>query len=322
MPPMKKYKPVNSKPQEPNSTLHRPLGNGFNIPNGIHATVMNGPTLTPQGQIQTPPSSYSGNEEQSFLSRKSYPELASPPDLKPTSGHPAYTNGSAHDVNNNHFVPQLPPQPFQSPYANPSPHAKKHQPQHVGWSARYTPPQQTQPQQNYVPPAQSRNPFANSFDRQRPSSSHSTQNVPSPNKKVPSPSPSQPTASTPTPSYNPTSETNGISPHQPLPPTGPPAYSPVKQTSPKTAPPIGHHPSSSPIAHQPELQANGASSPGFSPTKRSPPRQLPPGHTITGTPAVLPPAPQLSPSPRQQGPDAAALSISSEQLKPVNGQMN
>ena len=241
MPPIKKYKPVNSKPQAPNPSI--------------------------------PTNAYPGGQ----------------------------TNGYSPHVNNNHYVPQLPPQAFHSPYATNGSHTNNNQSPIVGWSARYTPPQPPQQQQNYNLPPPASNPYANSFDRQRPSSSHSTNNVASPIKKVPSLSPPQHGTTSFGSSYSQTPQTNGTLHHQALPPTGPPAFSPVKQQSPKAAPLLGHAPSSSPVAHQPPLKANGLSSPGFSPTKHSPPRQVPPGQTIAGTPAVLPPAPQLLPSPRPQG---------------------
>jgi len=288
MPPLKKYKPVNSKPQATNGSMPRPLQNGYSGQNGIHATAMNLPSLSLQGQLQGSPSIFPGNQEQSF-----YSGLKSPPGL------PAYTNGYANHVNDNRYVPQLPPNSFQSPYASNGHQPTNHQTPNVGWSARYTPPQQSQHQQNYGPPPPSLNPFANSFDRQRPPSSHAAHNVSSPIKKVPSLSPPQHSAATFSPPSYSTPHANGISHNQPLPPTGPPAFSPVKQPSPRAASSMGHPASSSPAVHQLPLQASGPSSPGYSPTKHSPPRQAPPGHGITGTPAVLPPAPVLSPSPRQ-----------------------
>ena len=311
LPPMKKYKPVNNKPHAPNPPLVRPLQNGHRDHNAMHATVMNGPTLSPQGQVQAsaPRNIYAGNEEQSFLSRRQYPEAAPHSDLQsPPTAH-AYANGYTNQANGSGYVPQLPPGAFQSPYANNGPSSNHPQPQTaqaVGWSARYTPPQQPQYQQAYSPPPPALNPFANTFDRQRPSSSHSTHNIPSPIKNKPSLSTPQQDSSYQTP------QANGVSPHNPLPPTGPPAYSPVKQQSPSAAPPL-HHPSSSPVIHQPPLKANGPSSPGFSPTKHSPPRQAPPGHGISGAHAVLSPAPQLSPSPPRHSPTPS-------QIRAINGE--
>lgn len=300
MPPMKKYKLTNSVPMAPNPSLPRPQQNGHIGQNGMHATVMNGPTLSPQGQVQsrTPQSIRTGNH--------------GPPGLKSPPGAPAYANGYTHHANSNGYVPQLPPQAFQSPYVNNGPYQNNPQPQNVGWSARYTAPQQPQYQQSFGPPPPSQNPFSNSFERQRPPSSHSTHNVPSPIKNNPALSPPQSNSSTFSPVSYQTPHANGVSYHQPFPATG---LSPVKQQSPPQAPPIHHPPVSSPVTYQPPLQPNGPSSPGFSPTKHSPPRHSPSAH---GTPAVLPPAPQLSPSPMQH-PDAAERGVSPERRMLANG---
>lgn len=310
MPPMKKYKLTNSVPHAPNPSLPRPHQNGHIVQNGMHATLMNGPTLSPQGQgpTQAPHSIYAGNEGS--------------PEPRPPSGPPAHANGSATQGKPNTYVPQLPPQAFQSPYKNNGPYQKHHQPQNVGWSARYSPPRQPHHQQNFGPPPPSQNPFSNTFDRQRPSSSHSTHIIPPPVKNDQSRSPPQLMPSPISPSSYRTPHTNGVSHHQPLPATDPPAFSPVKQQSPPYAPPMHHPPSSSPVTHQPPLQPNGPSSPGFSPTKHSPAHQSPPGHASTSTAAILPPAPQLSPSPLQQRLDAATREASPERTMPINGQAN
>ncbi|KAL6717994.1 hypothetical protein ACLMJK_004079 [Lecanora helva] len=292
LPPMKKFKLFN-KPQAPNPSLSHSEQNGHHNQNAMRATVMNGPALSPQGQLQ-------------------------PPGLQSAPGPQSHTNGYTNHVNGNGYVPQLPPAAFQSPCANSGSPSHDPQTQNVGWSARYTPPQQSQYQHAHGPPPPALNPFANTFDRQRPSSSHSTNNVASPVKSKTAFSPPQQNAAafTPAPYQNP--QTNGLSPHNPLPPTGPPAYSPVKQQSPPV-PPI-RHPSSSPVTHQPPLKANGPSSPGFSPTKHSPPRHGPPGHGINGTPAVLPPAPQLSPSPPRHAPDVAMAGMTPSQPRTINGE--
>ena len=280
----------------------------------MHAAVMNGPTLSPQGQLPRQ-SIYAGNQEESFLTRRAYPD-APPPGLRSPPGPPAYANGYNNHVSaQNGYVPQLPPQAFQSPYANGAPHAS-HQPHNVGWSARYTPPQQPQHAQAYGPPPPSQSPFSNSFDRQRPPSSHATNNVPSPIKSGPSLSPPQHRH----PFYNPphhrspqyqAPHTNGALPNQPLPATGLPALSPIKQQSPPTASRMMHLPSSSPVAQTPALQNNTPSSPGLSPTKHNPSRAVP-GHEAADTPAVIPPVAQLSPSPMQQSLNAALKSAAPE----------
>ena len=270
----------------------------------MHAAVMNGPTLSPQGQLPRQ-SVYAGNQEESFFTRRVYPE-APPPGLRSPPSAPVYANGYNNHVSpQNGYVPQLPPQTFQSPYANGT-YQGTQQHQNVGWSARYTPPKQPQHAQAYGPPPPSQNPFTNSsLDRQRPPSSQSTHQVPSPVKNGPSLSPPQHS----TPLYNAphhqssqyqTPHTNGAPLNQPLAATGPPALSPIKQQSPPAASNTIRLPSSSPVAQKPPLQNNAPSSPGLSPTKQSPPRTAP-GHQLAGTPAVIPPVAQLSPSFMQPG---------------------
>lgn len=309
LPPSKKFKPVDSNNHHtPNAYHPRAPQNGQN---GMQAAVMNGPTLSPQGQLPRQ-SVYAGNQEESFFTRRPYPD-APPPGLRSPPGPPAYANGYNNHVSpQNGYVPQLPPQAFQSPYANGA-HQGGHQP---GWSARYTPPQQPQHAQAYGPPPPSQTSFSHSLDRQRPPSSHSTHNVPSPVKNRPSLSPPQHSSSLYKPPHHQsphyqTPHTNGALPNQPLPATGPPALSPTKQQSPPAASETMHLPSSSPVAHQPPLQNNAPSSPGFSPTKHSPPRAAP-GRGVAGTPAVIPPVTQLSPSPMQQSLSAALKNATQE----------
>ena len=280
----------------------------------MHAAVMNGPTLSPQGQLRRQ-SVYAGNQEESFLIRRAYPETP-PPGLRSPPGAPAYANGySNHVSSQNGYVPQLPPQTFQSPYANGT-YQGAQQHQNVGWSARYTPPKQPQHAQAYGPPPPSQNPFTNSLDHQRPPSSHSTQTVSSPVKNGTSLSPPQ--HSTPlyngphhqSPQYQ-TPHTNGAPLNQPLAATGPPALSPIKQQSPPAASSTIPLLSSSPVAQKPPLPNNAPSSPGLSPTKHSPPR-IAPGHQLAGTPAVIPPVAQLSPSSMQQNVGAASKNATRE----------
>ncbi len=309
LPPSKKFKPVDSKTYHPQNAHHpRATQNGQQ---GMHAAVMNGPTLSPQGQLPRQ-AVYAGNQEESFFTRRTYQD-APPPGLRSPPGPPAYANGYNNHVSpQNGYVPQLPPQAFPSPYANGASQGS-HQSHNPGWSARYTPPQQTQA---YGPPPPSQNPFTNFIDRQRPPSSHSTHNVPSPVKNGPSLSPSQHSP----PSYQPshyqspqyqTPHTNGASSNHPLAATGPPALSPIKQQSPPTASKALNLQASSPVAQKPPLQNDAPSSPGLSPTKHSPPRTTP-GHGVIGTPAVIPPVAQLSPSPMQQSLSAALKSAAPE----------
>lgn len=268
--------------------------------NSMYAAVMNGPTLSPQGQV--PPTSYSGNQ----ASQAPPP----PPDLRSPPAPPPYANGYNSCVSHqNGYIPQLPPQTFQPPYTTNGAHQtgyrshqgthqayqSNHQPQNTGWSARYTPPHQAPNQQTYGPPSPSQNPFANSFDRQRPPSSHSGGNMPSPMKNGPilSPPPHTPSASDQM--WTQSLQPNGYTNNQALLPTGSPTISPRKQQS----PPISfamQQPSSSPVTHQPPLPPNAPSSPGFSPTKHSPPQVLNPTHNLSDKIPVLPPATNLLPS--------------------------
>ena len=76
-----------------------------------------GPTPSPQGQ-RPRQSIYAGNQEESFFTRRAYPD-APPPGLRSPSGPPASANGyNSHVSPQNGHAPQLPPQAFQSPYAS------------------------------------------------------------------------------------------------------------------------------------------------------------------------------------------------------------
>ena len=313
MPPSKKFKPVDSsKNNHPKRAYPpRPSQNGQN---GMHAAIMNGPTLSPQGQLPRE-SIYAGNQEESFLTRRAYPD-APPPGLRSPPSPPPYANGhNSHVSPQNGHVPQLPPQAFAAPFTNGT-YQGSHQPQSPGWSARYIPTQQPQRAQAYGPPPPSQNPFTNSFDRQLPPSSRSVHKVASPVMNGPSLSPSQhnPPSSNlqhhQSPRYQ-TSHMNGPPSNEPLSATGSSALSPVKQSSPPAASKTMPLPSSSPVTQKPSLPNNTPSSPGLSPTKHSPPRATP-IHGVAGTPAVIAPVAQLSPSPMQQNLSAALKSASPE----------
>ena len=311
LPPTKNFRPVDGNQQ--NQVPSRPLQNGDSSDNGTHTVLMNGPTLSPQGQV--PRSLCAGNEDKISLSRRTMLESnqpsaglgapAGPPSI--VNGYPQqikHTNGNA--CNNSSYTPQLPPQSSNSPFSG-NQHYSGRQQQNVGWSARYTSPQRGQSQQIYGPAPSPPNPFTNSFDRRRPSSSHSVHNVPSPMKNAPSLSTPQQYSSVynvppyQTPHSDHSLYVNGISSHQSLPPTGQPVYSPIKQRSPPTMElPAKQSPFSSPITHQPPLQSTAQTSPGYSPTKHSPPHQKHSSRDVPSTPAVLPPAPSLSPSPVHQ----------------------
>ena len=282
--------------------------------NGMHGGLMNGPTLSPQGQLPLP-SYQNGRVTQSAPPP---PGLASPP--RPAS----YANGYAQQVSQpNGYASQRHPQPNSSLPNTPSgaTHTSYGSPGSA-WPAPYPPLSSTQHTQNHQQlPPQPPNPFLNSFDRQRPPSSHSTHNLPSPLKNRPSMSPTQgnletsaivnpsnqPNINIPTPSYLPAAAHT-------------PGFSPTKQFS-SNAPPI-QAPSSSPIIPPPiqQQQQTRQSSLGLSPTKHSPPR-LPPqsAHSIADTP-VVPPVLDLSPSPQQQEKfQAPVKSPTPERAREVNG---
>ena len=288
MPPMKKFKSVE---------IAQPLPNGsgpvvpLNGEDSMRQVMMNGPTLSPQGQI---PSAL-GNG-------LTNPAAQPPPGLREPSERPIRSSGSAHhtELRNGYHLEstsvsliaaRLTPEAANQGTEKTSP---------TGWSARYSSSQTAQPSQRpqYSPVLS--NPFHNSFERQRPTSSHVTYNVPSPTKNPTSSSPSHMGENG---IYGQTPHTNGIPAANRLPPATPqlPSYSPIKQQSSPPMPPVQPHrqspssPSSHPLLHQ-----NAPSSPGFSPTKHSPPRSFGPGE-VTNTP-VLPPVENLSPSPRLGNP--------------------
>lgn len=266
MPPLKKFKPVESQAAAPNPL---PPPRLQAVQDGMHQTMMNGPTLSPQGQL-SPPADRNG-----FAAAQPPPGLRSPP------GPPAYTNGYAHVVGhpNVHHSQSSSTSPLTN---GNSQSAEKPKP---GWSASYSSYGSVQTPQ-LPQPASSRNPFLNSFERQPPVS-YSTPNMPSPVKNRFSPSPPPSVRSTVLPSFPPTPTVNGVgtSPHLP-------AYSPVKQQSPPM-PPVRPH-SSSPAIHPP-LQQNAPPSPGFSPVKQSPPRVF---QRLDAK--VLLPVPNLEPNGDQQ----------------------
>ena len=288
MPPMKKFKSVEiANP--------RPSGSGSGMPpNGedsMRQVVMNGPTLSPQGQF---PSLF----DKFGLTN---PPAPPPPGLSESSGRPVSANGSAHRVeqrNGYHLestsVSLIAPAPV--PEATNQGTTEKSSP--TGWSARYSTSHPTQPSQwpQYSPALS--NPFHNSFERQRPASSHATYNVSSPTKVPSSLSPSHISDNG---IYSQMPHVNGITTAaNQLPPATPqlPPYSPIKQQSSPPMPAIQQSPSS-PGSH-PLLHQNAPSSPGFSPIKHSPPRSFGPDE-VTNTP-VLPPVENLSPSPQVSNP--------------------
>ncbi|KAL8721693.1 MAG: hypothetical protein Q9225_001693 [Loekoesia sp. 1 TL-2023] len=286
MPPLKKFKPVEIHPL-PAALLNPQRPNSGQ--NAMHQAIMNGPTLSPQGQMQK----QQGSDT---------PHTVLPPGLRSPPGPPAYSNGYTH------HVPPRNDYAHQGQATSPAYQSNTRTVNGTGringqfngdtavqFSPQYTPQRPAYQMQN------GQNPYLNTFDRLRPSLSHDTPNVPSPAKN-PSLASSPPINYQNTPKLSP--YTNGISTTNPnLPAAVPP---PVKhQTSP---PPLALHPSSSSPINHPPLHNNAPSSPGFSPTKQSPPR--PPSSLGAEAAPVLPPVANLLPSPKHQDPQPP--------IKPLN----
>lgn len=272
MPPLKKFKPVEGNAHASNLF---PSRRTHGIQDGMHKTMMNGPTLSPEGQIS----------QRAYQNGNMTQAGQAPPGLRSPPGPPAYSNGyTSHTANQNGYR-EAPSS--SSPSVPNGTHQSSNKPPTTGWSASYSPPRSAQTPQQPKETSPSQNPYLNSFDRQRPGSSHSSHDLPSPIKNHPSLSPPQSKA---LPVFPPTRTTNGVGTSQP-----PRSRSPVKQLS-SPLMPLMQLPSSSPINH-PSLRKNASSSPGLSPTKQSPPRVK--SHDMVGT-SVLAPAPSLEPSGGQQ----------------------
>ncbi|KAI9881038.1 MAG: hypothetical protein M1830_008920 [Pleopsidium flavum] len=262
----------------------RYIGQSTNGQSGLLRSIMDGPTLSPQGQLPMPSLGQNGH-----VSPPTHPPpgLASPPGSQPTS------NGYRQYHEDAPFTHQRAPSShLMAENVNAVVH-HGHSSPGVAWLTGGAPPQHRpettgnlpRPATAYAP----QNPFLNSFDRQRPSSSHSNHsnhNLPSPIKNRPSMSPTQGGK-----------DVGPIAFPQPGSPSGsfPPPHaaqntvlSPTKHSS----PPVGLLHSSSPVTNPP-LPASA-----FSPTKHSPPRPSS-NHGMAGT-HVMPPVTSLSPSPRQQ----------------------
>lgn len=259
---------------------------------------MNGPKLSPHGQLPMPTL-----EQRGHVTPPTHP---APVLASPSRPH-AKQNGFQEYHQNDQSTHQR-PSFSQSTLQNHNGVAHHHHPSHgTAWPTYDTPPpHRPENMENFPQHATAysyQNPFLNSFDRQRPSSSHSNisnHSVPSPIKNRPSMSPAQsvkdlnplsfPQSGTPAGAFPPqTARTNGTSPK--------------KQSS----PPIELPYSSSPMAN---------SSSGISPTKHSPPRPSS-NHSIAGTP-VLPPVASLSPSPRPQDFGVPSKGLPFEQAR-ING---
>ncbi|KAL8770037.1 MAG: hypothetical protein Q9209_004075 [Squamulea sp. 1 TL-2023] len=272
MPPLKKFKPVEIHPPPAASS---PSGYSSTVRHGMHQTFLNGPTLDQQGYVQyqqgAPPS-----------------QALPPPGLRSPPGPPTYTNGYMNNVSSRNGyghrneAETSAHQPFPN-LINGNGLVNGHQPGSQR-SAQHT------PQRAHQQPQTSTNPHFNTFDRQRPGSSHGINSLQAPVKN--NPVTSSPINPENTPKLSP--YTNGMSTTTPnLPAALPP---PIKQ---QASPPQRalHPPSSSPINHPP-LHNDAPSSPGFSPTKQSPPR-LPASSHGVGSAPLLPPVTTLAPSPKQ-----------------------
>lgn len=299
MPPIKKFKSpvINPHASDPFAPY---VGQ-----DDMHRTMMNGPTLAPPGQV-SPMAYQNGHGAQAT---QPPPGLRSPPPPQ------VYSNGYINATNQNGHVQAHSSSPPQAPNgASPNNNTSPN----PGWSARYS---HNEPSNTSQLPQHSNHcpsPYHNSFDRQRPGSSHSTHNLSSPMKNHPSLPPTPSNNSPLPPLFPPTPPANGIetSPHPPS------SYSPVKQQSspPRPAPKL---PSSSPISHPPlHLQQNPPSSPGLSPTKHSPPRAPYKSTSFDVLDApLLPPGPSLEPNGGglQQGYDAPVKVMPENLLIASNG---
>lgn len=303
MPPLKKFKPVEgtAHPQNPFVTGSSPVGS-----NGMHKTIMNGPTLSPQGQLPPPPHQ-----------RNRMPNgIPPPPGLRSPPAPPAYSNGYTHYVGQqNGYNPKAEIFSHISPPTINGAGGNSNKQTDHGWSASYSPPQPPAPPYQTSQYPSSGSPYLNSFPRQNPSSSHTTNKQSSPSKANTITTPSQSNQSSSLPTFSPHPHRDG-SPLQQLPPVlQPPSHSPIKQQSSPPAQPT-LPPSSTPTA-PPPLQQRGPSPPGLSPTKHSPPRPAPPpGHDLGASAPVIHPVSKRSSSPQLQQQDSSPPGLSPTKHSP------
>ena len=272
----------------------------------MHKTIMNGPTLSPQGQL--PPASHQRNHMPNGV--------PPPPGLRSPTAPPAYANGYTHHVGQQNgytasarVFSHISPPTINSAgqMINGAGHDSNKQ-INPGWSATYSPPHRSLPPHQTSQYSSSGSPYLNSFPRQPPSFSNATSSTNSPSNPQ-NPATPQSNKQPGLPTFLPLIDSNG-SPLQQLPPIlQPPSHSPVKQQS---SPPTQHTlpPSSSPTA-PPSLHKRGPSPPGLSPTKHSPPRPAPPpSHGLAASTPVMPPTakPTSSPQLQQRDPSPPGLS--------------
>ena len=293
LPPSKKFRHV-SVPR---------TSNGSGIPNtkkvnGMHNSIMNGPTLSPHGQVPQLDHHGTGNSPP--------PGLASP--IRSIKS----MNGVNHQrqTTNGH-----PPQPHTTPPRyNGIPNSQNQPTTDAAESAhsdRYPP--------YYSAQVPTSNPFLNSFERQPPSVSHSTQHLPSPMKNRPSMSPTQGNRNAGSLTYSNSTTPSGQA-NVSLPSVShPAAYNPPsKQLNSSPPPPANSLHSSSPIMPPPTHQQQASLS-GISPLKNSPPRP-PSSHGVSMTP-IIPPAANLEPSPQIQNLSVPIKAMTPEQAR-TSGMMN
>jgi len=282
LPPMKKFKPYYA----PAASNGVSSSNGHQPENskGMHQSIMNGPTLAPQGQMSAAHGVNGVHQP--------------PPGLASPSRASTYSTGYYQQTPANQKVhlpqprgqPTTPPDPFQGASGSASTFLN-------GYGVHHTPygNQVTHHQTHNTPSSQ--NPFYNSFSSQRPVSSHSAQGLGSPMKNRPSMSPTQGNMNGGSPAYPPSSggaNSNGLSPYRSGAAGHPVGYA-GQTSSHKTSPAASLGPSSSPIIPPPSTRSQGPSA-GISPLKQSPPRPAS-SYGISGT-AVMPPAAHLFPSPQ------------------------
>ncbi|MCJ1240186.1 hypothetical protein MMC14_008186 [Varicellaria rhodocarpa] len=287
LPPSKKFKHVAVPPNG-----HESGSSNANGVNGMRNSIMNGPTLFPQGQIPQPDHYGNGSPP--------------PPGLASPTRSTAFMNRVTHQnsTTNGH-----PPQTHTTPsYHSRLSNGQNPQEREVVESTRsdrYPP--------YYSAQLPTSNPFLNSFERQPPSAHHSTENLPSPMKNRPSMSPTQGNRNLGPLTYSNGTTLNGHV-HTPIPSaTHPDVYKPpAKHLNSSPPPPATSLQSSSPIM-PPPTQQHRASLSGISPSKNSPPRP-PSSHGVSMTP-ILSPATNLEPSPWAQDLSAPVKGMTPEQVR-------
>ena len=303
LPPMKVFKPY----------FAPPVGNGVqgssiqhsDKSNHMHRSFMNGPTLAPQGQLPSP-QGVNGD-------RAPPPGLASPTRLA------SYSNGS----HQNHLSNASNLDQFGTSLANgtgPSSNGLLEAARSSGQSSASSSQGLQHEKIQTCSSTGSQDPFHNSFDRQRPVSSHSPGDIFPPLGDRSSISSPQRNVNTGASSFSPSptkAPNGGLSPHS-VSATHPFAYAPQRiLQSPSPATPLTS--SSSPLI-PPPIPHSGMTVSGLSPSKNSPPRPFA-NHGISGTP-IMPPAAHLFPSPQVQNLHAPVKGMTPEQPKMVNGQVN